>query len=229
MTELTYLTDTYTFTGTATIVKTGTNEYGTYIILDRTIFYPQWGGQPSDHGTVSSESGIFHVDMVRLDEYGVVLHYGTYKDGELRAWMTVSTGIDAERRMLHARIHSAGHLMDIALRNIGIELTPTKGYHFSDWPYVEYYWTLVEPIESILPRLQAEIDHLIELDIPVIVTTDMSVQSPLGKTPRYVQFEGYTGCGCGGTPVRSSGEIGKVTIRKIKMKEGSLRVSYSVG
>ena len=41
MTELIYLADTSIFTGNATVVETGTNEHGTYIILDRTIFYPQ--------------------------------------------------------------------------------------------------------------------------------------------------------------------------------------------
>ena len=41
MTKLTYLSDTSIFTGTATVIETGTNEYGSYIILDQTIFYPQ--------------------------------------------------------------------------------------------------------------------------------------------------------------------------------------------
>ena len=48
---------------------------------------------------------------------------------------------------------------------------------------------------------------LIKKDIPMIISHKDAIQSPEGKKPRYVHFEGYTGCGCGGTHVRHSGEI----------------------
>ena len=228
MTKLLYLSDTYIFSGTATILEAGMNDYGEYIVLDQTIFYPQWGGQPSDTGTISSDDTLFEVNMVRLDEHGIVYHYGSSLKGELTKWMSVTLQIDWEKRLINARTHSAWHLIDIAMQHIWLSLTPTKWYHFPDGPYVEYTWTLKEPIDSLIPKLQDALNHLIELDIPVIVTTDTSIQSPLGKNPRYVQFEGYTGCGCGGTHVRSSGEIRGITIRKIKMKDGNIRVSYSI-
>lgn len=230
MTELIYLADTSIFTGTATIVETGTNEYGTYIILDQTIFYPQWGGQPCDTGSISNENGTFEVKMVRIDEHGIVYHYGDYHNGDIIKSASVQTSIDAERRIMHARLHSAWHLIDIAMRNIGVgSMKPTKWYHFPDGPYVEYIWTLKEPIEWIQGKLQWEIDRLIEQNIPINITYDTAVPSPTGKIPRYVSFEGFDGCGCGGTHVWNSLEIGKVEIRKVKMKEGNMRVGYSVG
>ena len=228
MTKLLYLSDTYIFSGTATILEAGMNDYGEYIVLDQTIFYPQWGGQPSDTGTISSDDTLFEVNMVRFDEHGIVYHYWSSLKGESIKWMNVTLKIDGERRIIHARTHSAGHLIDIAIKNIWLSLTPSKWYHFSDGPYVEYSWTLREPIDTLIPKLQSELDHLIEIDIRVIVTTDKSVPSPLGKNPRYVQFDGHTGCGCGGTHLRSSGEIRGITIRKIKMKDGNIRVSYSI-
>lgn len=228
MTKLLYLSDTYIFSGTATILEAGMNEYGEYIVLDQTIFYPQWGGQPSDIGTLSSENTLFEVNMVRLDENGIVYHYWSSLKGESIKWMNVTLKIDGERRIINARTHSAGHLIDVAMQHIWLSLTPTKWYHFPDGPYVEYSWTLREPIDSLIAKLQAELDRLIKLDIPMIITTDASVKSPIGKNPRYVQFEGHTECGCGGTHMRSSGEIRGITIRKIKMKDWNIRVSYSI-
>jgi Ser-tRNA(Ala) deacylase AlaX len=61
----------------------------------------------------------------------------------------------------------------------------------------------------------------------MIIDYVTSVKSPEGKTPRYAHFEGYEWCGCGGTHVRSSGEIGQIHIRKIKMKDGKLRIGYT--
>lgn len=229
MTELTYLDDTSIFTGTATIVETGTNEHGTYIILDQTIFYPQWGGQPCDTGSISSEERIFEVKMVRIDEQGIVYHYGEYLSGKFEIAEHIVLHIDSEKRLIHARIHSTWHLIEIAMQNIWLgTMKPTKWYHFTDGPYVEYAWTLKESIEWIQKKLQWEIDRLIEQNIPINITYDTNVKSPTGKIPRYVSFEGFDGCGCGGTHVGSSGEIGKVEIRKVKMKDGNMRVGYSI-
>jgi Ser-tRNA(Ala) deacylase AlaX len=229
MTHLLYLSDTYMFESSWIIREKWENEYGHYIILDQTIFYPQWGGQPSDTGMISSESGTFEVEMVRLDEHGTVYHYGVCRDGIFTPGESVTLEIDREKRILNARNHSAGHLIDIAMRNIWLShMKLLKWYHFADGPYVEYSGNLHEPVEWVILRLQMEIDRLIEWDIKMIITYDMNVKSPEGKTPRYAHFEGYDGCGCGGTHVQSSGEIGKVTIRKIKIKDGNTRVSYSI-
>jgi Ser-tRNA(Ala) deacylase AlaX len=229
MTKLIYLSDTYIYSTRATILQRGTNAQGTYIILDQTIFYPQWGGQPSDTGTISMDGTLFEVKMVRLNEDGVVYHYGEYSKGTFAIDDVVSLEIDREKRLLNARTHSAGHLIDVAMRNIWLaSLKPMKWYHFPDGPYVEYSGNMEESIESIMVKLQTEIDRLVKQDIPMLISYDTDVKSPTGKTPRYARFEWYDGWGCGGTHVRKSGEIGKVMIRKIKMKDGNLRVGYSV-
>ena len=82
-TILLYLEDTYLFQETANIVESGKNENGKYIILDKTIFYPQGGGQPTDTGTIQNENAQFDVSMVRMDENGIVYHYGEYSMGRL--------------------------------------------------------------------------------------------------------------------------------------------------
>jgi Ser-tRNA(Ala) deacylase AlaX len=230
MTKLLYLDDTYLFSSSWTIQEFWENEYGQYIILDRTIFYSQWWGQPSDTGTISMDGALFEVKMVRLNEDGIVYHYGEYSEGTFAIDDVVSLEIDREKRLQNARTHSAGHLIDVAMRNIWLGyLKPTKWYHFPDGPYVEYSGNLQESIESIMVKLQTELDRLIVADIPMIISYHTDVKSPTWKTPRYAHFEGYEWCGCGGTHVRRSGEIGKILIRKVKMKDGNLRVGYNVG
>jgi Ser-tRNA(Ala) deacylase AlaX len=230
MTHLLCLSDTYMFESSWIIRETWENEYGHYIILDQTIFYPQWGGQPSDTGTISSESGIFDVQMVRLDEQGIVYHYGEYRNGAFSPRESVTLEINRENRIQNARNHSAGHLIDIAMRNIWLtHMKPLKWYHFADGPYVEYSGSIDWDTEWYRIRLETEMNLLIGKDILMQVTYDTSVPGPTGKIPRSVNWEWYLWCGCGGTHVRSTGEIGKVTIRKIKIKDGNTRVSYSVG
>lgn len=82
-TILLYLEDTYLFEETANVVQSGGNENGKYIILDKTIFYPQGGGQPTDTGIIQNENAQFYVSMVRMDENGIVYHYGEYNMGRL--------------------------------------------------------------------------------------------------------------------------------------------------
>ena len=232
MTKLLYLEDTYLFTGSAYIQEIGANEHGTYIILDQTIFYPQWWGQPSDTGSISSRNSRFQVESVRIDEIGIVYHYGQCLSGAFQKWETVSLKIDPARRIENAKNHSAGHLIDVAMKNIGMNsVHATKGYHFPQWPYVEYAWILGESESVVSEKLEQELARLIQQDIRVEVTLDTSqdIKAPMWKTPRYVKYDGYDGCGCGGTHVQNSGEIGHIHIKKIKSKDGMIRVSYQVG
>ncbi|MFA5828773.1 MAG: alanine--tRNA ligase-related protein [Candidatus Shapirobacteria bacterium] len=235
MTKLNYLNDTYLFESEAVFLEVSQNEKGKAVILDETIFYPQGGGQPADKGEIISGVNIFTVNDVRLDETGTVWHFGEFKNGELKQGDKVVLKIDQERRILNARLHSAGHLLDCAVTKIGIEnLKPTKGFHFPDGPYVEYSGTIENPAE-IIPLLQKNIDNLLEQNLPV-EKKDLSpaeaqakgVWAPAGKSARVVNFAGFPICGCGGTHVKTASEIGKITIRKIKSNQGTTRIAYSV-
>lgn len=67
-------------------------------------------------------------------------HIGKYVNGDpFQIGQTVKMEIDGAFRALHARIHSAGHLLDMAMMKAGRkDLKPGKGYHFVEGPYVEY-------------------------------------------------------------------------------------------
>ena len=78
MTNLLYLNDTYLFKTCAKFIAIKESDKGTAVVLDQTIFYPQGGGQPADTGIILSGKNVFTVTDVRLDEQGIVWHFGTF-------------------------------------------------------------------------------------------------------------------------------------------------------
>lgn len=233
MTELLYLENTYQFEAEAKVLVITETERGLAIVLDQTIFYPQGGGQPYDTGVIALESAEFLVREVRLDHDGTVYHFGEFKFGEFAVGSLVQLKIDHERRLEHARLHSAGHLIDVAIVNLAIpNLTPVKGYHFSDGPFIEYEGTLTEP-QSYVGKLETELASLIAADLPITAVNlsaeeaaKQGVKAPRGKTARLIKIGDYPGVGCGGTHVKSTKEIGAMGIRKISSKKGRTRVCY---
>lgn len=234
-TNLHYLEDTYLSEDTATYLRIEESDHGKAVILDKTIFYPQGGGQPSDTGYISTDTARFRVDFVSLDEKGVVHHFGEFEKGIFDAGAKVTMKINAEERKKHARIHSAGHLIDCAVQNINTDLVPEKGFHFPTGPYVEYEG-VIEDKESFKEQLQKEVNILISQNIPLhkkVVTQkeieEQKIQAPKNKElVRIVAFGRYNPCGCGGTHVNSSSDIIHINIRKISSKKGLVRVSYLI-
>jgi Ser-tRNA(Ala) deacylase AlaX len=237
MTKLAYLDNTYQFTADATIVDITQSERGTSLILDSTIFHPQGGGQPADIGVIRCSDKTFNVTDCRLTENGNVHHFGEFESESMKVGDNVALQIDSDRRQLHARLHSAGHLLDIAVRKCGIpDLVPTKGYHFAAGSNVEYDGTLPNAAEWILP-LQQACEALIAENVSVVAETlnpgdamERGIWAPPGKPARVIEFTNYLqdSCGCGGTHVSTSGEIGQITVRKIKSKKGVTKISYAL-
>ena len=235
MTKLLYLENTYLFEEKAKILTLQNKDGRSGVILDQTIFYPQGGGQPADKGQIISKEAIFSVDDVRLDEDGTVWHFGEFEQGEFQKGDRVALKIDKQRRILNAKLHSAGHLLDCAVTQINLrDLTPIKGFHFPQGSYVEYQGQIENPAD-IIPELEKTVNELAIADLQ-IQKKDLSpaeaktqgIWAPEGKSARIVNFANFTPCGCGGTHVLSSREIGKITIRKIKSKKGITRISYSI-
>jgi len=209
----------------------------TTVILPETIFYAQGGGQPSDQGTISSESGEFRVEKVQNIE-GVIYHYGEVTKGELNVGDEVVCKVDTERRTLNTRIHSAGHLLDLAVKQLGFDWVPSKGYHFPDGPYVEYAGTPEEDWEAVAQKIERAAQDLIKSDLPVTLEfmNREEMEKRLPFVPEYLPtnrpsravFIGEVGVPCGGTHVTSLSQIGEFYIERIRMKSGSIRVGYKV-
>ena len=87
------------------------------IVLDKTPFYAEMGGQVADHGVIGGNIK-FVVNNVQKNKGGKYMHYGKLVEGEVKVGDTVTCAIDVERRKAIMRAHSATHLLDKVLRTV---------------------------------------------------------------------------------------------------------------
>lgn len=238
-THLAYLEDMSLLELEATVLDTAEENGKNVVILDTTVFYPQGGGQPYDQGTISNPSKVFKVEEVRFVD-GLVKHIGSYESGTFSVGEKVTCHVEPERRALHARLHSAGHVIDLAVEQLGVQWQPGKGYHFPQGPYIEYSGAIEDAgeIESFKKKLEDIANERVaygeEVTIRFMPKEEMhtvchSVPEylPEGKPARVVMY-GKSGIPCGGTHVKNLSDIGPITVRKIKKEKDAIRVSYSI-
>ncbi|WP_130870298.1 alanine--tRNA ligase [Intestinimonas massiliensis (ex Afouda et al. 2020)] len=88
------------------------------VVLDKTPFYAEMGGQVADHGTITAGGALFTVTDVQKNKGGKYMHYGKLTGGAIKLGDTVTAAIDVKRRKAVMRAHSATHLLDKALRTV---------------------------------------------------------------------------------------------------------------
>ena len=192
-TKLLYLEDTDLNRSSASVLSIdSTQERGISVVLDQTIFYPQGGGQPADQGQITSQSGTsFTVKDVRMID-GIVHHFGEFSQGEFVIAEQVDLSINAERRQLNAKLHSAGHLIDSAVQLLSLPLIPSKSYHFPDGPYVEYQGEIAaDDRESIRMEIEQKANELISsaFKTEIVTTTKAKLGEICSFIPDYVSEE----------------------------------------
>ncbi len=111
------------------------------VVLDRTPFYAEMGGQVADHGVLTGEGVTFTVDNVQVNKGGKYMHYGKVEKGAIQVGDTLVASYDEARRRAIRRAHSATHLLHAAL-------VKTLGEH------VHQAGSLVEP-----DRLRFDFTH----------------------------------------------------------------------
>ncbi len=224
MTKLIYMEHMNMYSYESTIEDIKEIDSRTIIILNETIFYPQGGGQPYDTGIIKNDNAIFQVEEVRyVNEQ--VYHIGTYESGNLSIGQKVELLVDQEKRILHTRLHSTGHLVDMALKELSIDWTPGKGYHFPNGPYVEYAGNLDGVDKDQLKQsIEDKCNEIISRNIETRLVFENDVLQN-GK-PRRIVYYGDFSIPCGGTHVENLGNIGPISIRKIKQEKENIRISY---
>jgi len=169
-----------------------------------------------------------------------VNHIGHFENGLFKKDDRVLLNVDEARRELNTRLHSAGHILDMAVHRLGINWKPGKGYHFPDGAYIEYDGVIDENIDK--EKLKQEIENKANEIIRKAIKTSLLFMSkeemhkvcenvpdyiPEDKPSRVVMY-GDFGVPCGGTHVANLAEVGHLTIRKISNKKGLIRVGYDI-
>lgn len=208
MTERLYYTSDDT-RGHATITHCTGEPDGRYAItLERTLFHPQGGGQPSDSGTI----GTIPVESVMTrGEQVVHIVAQPLPLGE------TTQCVDAAVRHLHSRLHSAGHIIGQAGETFGWR--PVKAHHWPNEGRITFAagegGTLPEAAQLLAIIRQWQNDNLARR-----IDFDGGL--------RQVGFGELPGYPCGGTHVARLSELGEVVITQVKMKKGQMVVSYTL-
>lgn len=241
ITELVYLQDFDIVTCDAAVTNVEPTEDGRIDVqLDKTCFYPRGGGQDWDTGTLKSDSKTFIVEEVRLDQEGIVHHIGTFEGEDFAEGVSVHAVVDKRRRAINTRLHSGGHLIDMAIAQIGLPWIATKGAHYPHMCNIEYSPGGFEgDIEDAKAKIQARVDELLKSDyehkavfMPVeemhTVCRSVPPNIPINKPARVMLYADNFGIPCGGTHTRTNGEIGEVVVTGVRLKKGIIKVNYVV-
>jgi misacylated tRNA(Ala) deacylase len=194
------------------------------VILDQTVFYPLGGGQPGDTGTLTSGDRTIAIVDTRYGDDGSIRHLLEEGANAPSPGDAVHVALDWDRRYRHMRMHTAMHLLGSVLQYgvTGGNISVAKSrLDFDMEDTVDK-----EAVQAALDRLVAE-DHAVshcwitdeELGAQPELVRTMSVQPPRGKgRVRLLEVEGVDLQPCGGTHLRSTGEVGKVRIGKVEKK-----------
>lgn len=205
------------------------------LLLDRTVFYPQGGGQAGDAGLLRLTDGreIAIADTRKGEQEGEILHLPVAGQEALIAslvpGLALTAQIDWARRHAHMRFHTATHLLCALVPH------PVDGCSITA-QYARLDFHMSEPLDkaeltSGLARLVAEahpVSHRwiseAELDARPELVRSMSVQPPRGQgRVRVLEIQGVDLQPCGGTHVANTAEIGPVIITKIEKKAAKTR------
>ena len=187
-----------------------------YIMLNRSAFYPEGGGQPSDAGRVEWEGGSAEVTFVQ--KKGIIKHI---IKGDPHSVPDEVTGVlDWDRRHAHMRMHTAQHLISaVILELYGAHTVGNQLY--ADRSRIDFDRTRLT--DEDLVRVKVRFDELVDEAIPVSVyemdREEMEERVKVGRAQldllpssitrlRVVDIEGYDLCPCAGTHVRNLSELG---------------------
>ncbi|MCK7543332.1 alanine--tRNA ligase [Marinobacter bryozoorum] len=190
------------------------------VVLERTPFYAESGGQVGDTGLLTWSGGRFQVNDTRKDGDNH-LHIGTVVEGEFFAGLEVDARIDHQRRENTMKNHSATHLMHAALRNVLGEHVSQKG-SLVDPDKLRFDFSHFEPVTSEqLREIERQVNEQILSNHPVqtdLMDMDSAKEKgaialfgeKYGDTVRVLSMgaDDYSVELCGGTHVARTGDIG---------------------
>ncbi|KOS22895.1 Alanyl-tRNA editing protein AlaX-L [Escovopsis weberi] len=231
----------------------GDPEHAFVFVTDETIFHPQGGGQPSDEGELRIDGLVLSITAVRMDAVhpAQVLHLGRLLGSgqqmpdqpdaaatmlALRPGAAVEQAVDADKRLLYSRLHTAGHVLGSAVRHLlereVVGFDELKASHFPDSAACEFQGLIDGKWK---PQIQARVDDYVDRAMPVRIEfwteddfrreglerliPDRALLAPGESRFRVVRIEGAEVYPCGGTHVDTTDLCGQTTVKKISRRQ----------
>ncbi|HWR35074.1 MAG TPA: DHHA1 domain-containing protein [Clostridia bacterium] len=248
MTDRLYYHNSFLYDFVAALEETRALADGrTAVVLDRTVFYPTSGGQVSDTGWLELEPlevarGYFlpklRVADVAEEDDGTILHVieGTLPSDVKAGAVRVRGFIDVDRRRDHMQQHSGQHVLSAAF--LEMFNAPTVSFHMGNESC-----TIDLDCKSLsadqVRRAEQRANDIVLEDRAVsmrFVTIDEARQLGLRKIPpaerdqlRLIDISNFDLCACGGTHVKSTGQIGAILLRKVERVKQGVRIEFVCG
>lgn len=226
MTEKLYYQDPYRRTFAAHVLRCEPKGKRFQVVLDRTAFYPEGGGQPADTGVLN------FVNVLDVQERGDEIVHTT--DRPLPAGSAVTGGINWSRRFRLMQQHTGEHIVSgIAHRLFGVD---NVGFHMGEkFLTVDWNGPLTDDQLGVVERLANE---AVYRNLPVraecppreeLARIDYRSKKELTGTVRIVTVPGFDVCACCGTHVASTGEIGAIKLFGGQNYKGGTRITMACG
>ena len=211
------------------------------IVLDKTPFYAEMGGQVADQGLILVGSSRFQVTNVQKDKGGKYLHYGKMVSGSIKVDDMVLASIDVERRKAIMRAHSATHLLQKALQSVlGDHVHQAGSYVEPDrlrFDFTHYSALTAEELAKVNAIVQNSVLEGYPVDIREMPIDDAKAMGATalfsekyGDTVRVVNMGNYSIELCGGTHLDNTAKVGPFEVEsECSVASGVRRIEAITG
>jgi len=211
------------------------------IVLDRTPFYAEGGGQLADAGRIELDGVVVEVDDVQKPLGSLVVHRARVVSGELIVGQSVRALVDVDRRKAISRAHTATHMVHKAIREALGDTATQAGSENGPGRFRFDFSANAAVAPSVLRDVEAKVNALLSDDLPVHAETMTQTQAlevgamalfgeKYGDTVRVVSVGDWARELCGGTHAQRSGQLGVVTLLgEASIGSGVRRVEALVG
>jgi Ser-tRNA(Ala) deacylase AlaX len=233
-TELLYYDNPYATEATTEITSVSPRNSGLVAVeLDKTILYPEGGGQPADQGQLTTDTGSVKITNVR-SQNDKIMHEGKMV-GHVDVGQSAKMSVKWSRRHKYMRVHSAGHLLHDVLISMQPELKAVRGKH-GDKAFLEYSGQLDSDKREVL---QSNVNEAVAADFPiktwecsydelVEMCSTLPPNLPTNKPLRVLKIGDFEPMPDGGVQVKSTAEIGRISIHRITHEGDHTIIRYGV-
>ena len=226
MTQKLYYFDAYMSEFSADVVSCEATEKGFAVVLDKTAFFPEGGGQPADTGFINSAAV---VDVQEVD--GVIYRCCSeeFEPGE-----NVGCSIDFDKRFLNMQLHSGEHVLSGYIHQLtGFD---NVGFHMGESAVTVDFNGVVTP--EILSQAERLANEAVwnNLEIETLYPSDEELENydyrskkEIDGQVRLVRIEDADLCACCGTHVRYTGEIGMIKAVAMQNYKNGVRITLHAG